>query len=225
MNKEVDLIRYLPLFIAEYKEIQQIMNTENPEFNLLESEAEKVRNNQYIISCDENGIAGFERLLNIVPCADDTLESRRARVWARWFTALPYTLRTLIAKLISVCGSDNFTLVCEFDAYRIVVETRFELFGQVEELENLLDAMIPCNMIMDSRNRISSQTGAEIYLGGVVAQAVHVEIGARLDEQRILNGKVNFAHCFSEHKSVTISTARSRLEVDFNAGSDYYKFR
>ncbi len=176
MNKNVDLIGYLPLFVAEYKEIQQIMNTENPEFYLLENEAERVRNNQYIISCDENGIKRFEKLLNIVPLPDDTLDSRKSRCLMRWNETIPYTYKSLVNRLDLICGEGNYQLVLKPNDYEIEIVVSLELYGQTDELNKILSYILPANIAANVRNNIRCEAGLALSVGGAanVAEIITV---------------------------------------------------
>lgn len=152
--RTVDLVSYLPPFIAEYKEIRDTLTAENPEFNLLWDATDRVLKNEFIATADEYGISRFEKLLQLYPSKEDTLETRRARVQARWLSTLPYTWRKLIEKLISICGENNFTIQKEFLFYRINLEVSLDIPGQVEELERIIDAMLPCNMTLIAKNTV-----------------------------------------------------------------------
>ena len=44
MVRDVNLIEHLPLFIQVYREIHLIMSAENPEFQLLADESERIKN-------------------------------------------------------------------------------------------------------------------------------------------------------------------------------------
>lgn len=171
MNKEIDLIQYLPLFVAEYKEIQQITNTENPEFNLLAAEKEKIQNNQYIISCDENGIARFEQLLNIVPLPDDTLNSRISRCLMRWNETVPYTFRALKNRLDIMCGEGNYQLIPNFNEYELEVIVSLSLSGQAEELDNVLSYILPANIAVIARNELIRNVTGTVRGGGTTIEA------------------------------------------------------
>ena len=66
-NRYINLKELLPLYLQEYSELAEIMNTETPEFRLLESRHNRMIDNRYIISCDEEGIARFEKILGMTP--------------------------------------------------------------------------------------------------------------------------------------------------------------
>ena len=175
MIREVDLVSYLPPFVAEYKETNLTLTAENPEFVLVWKAADRALKNEFIATADEYGISRFEKILHILPSRDDTLESRRSRVQSRWFTSLPYTWRMLIQKLIALCGEDDFTITKQFDFYRIDLDVHLELFGQVEELERIIETMLPCNMVMDAENRIQADGDTNLYAGGVLSVCTVVE--------------------------------------------------
>ena len=149
--KDVNLIAYLPLFIQEYREMQQIMSAENPEFILTAEETQVIKDNQYIISCDEVGIARFERILKITPTSEDTLESRISRVLIRWNDVVPYTWKVFLQKMQTLCG-ENFELTEDWNNYLLELTTHLDIYGQVDELENILGYMPPANIQVIANN-------------------------------------------------------------------------
>ncbi len=168
MIREVNLVSYLPPFMAEYKEITAALEAENPELTLVWKAADRVLRNEFIETADAYGLSRFEKMLQILPSTEDTLESRRARVQARWFNRIPYTLRILYEKLEALCGASNFTITEDYPHYRIEIQTCLELFGQVEELERIVGGMLPCNMAADLENKIlCGAKGAALTAGGV----------------------------------------------------------
>lgn len=154
MIRDVNLIEHLPLFIQQFREIKHIMEAENPEFQLVIDESEKIKNNQFIESSDLSGISKFEKLLNILPSPDDTLESRVSRIMTRWNDVVPYTFKALVQKLVQLCDGLNFTINRDFNEYKMEIITHLELSGQVDELQYLLGYMIPVNLELTSKNEI-----------------------------------------------------------------------
>lgn len=218
MIREVDLVSYLPPFMADFKEISVTLEAENPEFKIVWEAAHRVLYNEFIATADEYGISRFEKILNILPSKEDTLESRRARVQARWFNAIPYTMRAFISKLIALCGENNFTITKEFDFYKLMIETDLELFGQVEELEHIINTMIPCNIVVISENKIPCDTeGFALVAGGICATEFFFITN---DEQtsRIIKGNVNLGGGLLEAAAYLISNdSRENLVVSGKA--------
>ena len=171
MTRDVNLLAYLPPFMQDFTEIAVTLNAEDPEFVIVWDSADRVLKNQFIETADEYGISRFEKILKILPSKEDTLESRRSRVQNRWFNDMPYTMRTLIQRLTTLCADHGFTLTKYFtDAYTLEIHTDLELFGQVEELERVIQAMIPCNLVVISQNDIPcAAAGSALAASGVVA--------------------------------------------------------
>lgn len=144
MIRTVTLENYLPEYLKEYKELFKIMEVENPEFNLAIEETEKILNNLFINSCDENGISRFEKIMNIYPFENDRLQTRISRVLSRWYEELPYSYNFLIKKLNNLCGVNNYEL--EINGYELSIASHFEYPNQIEELKSLLDKVLPANM-------------------------------------------------------------------------------
>ena len=167
--REVDLVSYLPPFLTDYEEINASLKAEDPEFRLVWNAAEKVLYNEFIATADEYGISRYEKMLDIYPLRDDTLESRRAKVQLRWISSIPYTERMLFEKLTAICGENGFIFVKKYNEYKIEIEVSMELFGQLEELENVIGTMIPCNMISLVKNKISYKIEETANVAGCIS--------------------------------------------------------
>lgn len=177
MIREVDLVSYLPPFVQEYKEPVAALEAESPEFCAIWKTVDKVLRNRFISTADEYGISRFEKLLAVYPQSDDTLESRRSRVQSKWFSKLPYTMQTLIQKMIVLCGNSDFKLAYDFDiGYTLTVGTGLELCGQVEELESILDELLPCNIVASTKNTISGPAMGSFNMCGGIAFAEDIYI-------------------------------------------------
>lgn len=169
MIREVDLVSYLPPFMQSYKEPVAALEAENPEFSLMWSATDRCLRNRFISTADEYGISRFEKMLKIYPTADDTLESRRSRVQSKWFNTIPYTWKVLLQKLLVLCGNSDFEVTGDFKTgYTLYIDTDLELYGQVEELENIINTMIPENLVVVSKNSIPCNIkGAVLFGGGI----------------------------------------------------------
>lgn len=209
MIRDVDLISYLPPFMQTYKEPVAALEAENPEFYIIWSAADKVLRNRFISTADEYGLSRFEKLLGIYPSEEDTVESRRSRVQARWFNSIPYTLKALIAKLVTLCGNSDFTIVKGYQNYRIEILTNLELFGQVEELERMIDSMLPCNMVVISENEIQCGVDGFALVGGGVCSVEHFFITNDSKETAVVSGSVLYG-------GGVINSATVVITNDFN---------
>lgn len=151
MIREVDLVSYLPPFLAEYREIRAALEAEDPEFVLAWKAADRVLKNEFIATADEFGIARFEQILNIHPLKEESLESRRMRVQSRWFTTLPYTWRMFLRKLSLICGENGFQVYPpEENGYEIMVCIWLDIYEgpHLKEVKRILEDFLPVNMIL-----------------------------------------------------------------------------
>lgn len=170
MRNDIGLSEYLPRYLNEYSEMNAALKAEEPELVLLWDSADRVLQNQFIDTADEYGISRFERIMGIQPLKEDGIEVRRARVKSKWISALPYTLKMLIQKLIALCGGEDFQVIKKYDQYVIRIVTHLRLYGDILRLRELLEEMIPANMTADSFNStaIRPDFGASIYTGACV---------------------------------------------------------
>lgn len=223
MIREVDLVSYLPPFMQTYKEPVAAFKAENPEFEIIWKATDKVLKNRFISTADEYGISRFERMLDIRPTDDDTFESRRSRVQSKWFSKLPYTLRVLLQRLTVLCGNTDFKLNHNFTVgYTLTLETDLERYGQVEELEYIINTMVPENIVVDSKNSILCNIKGAVLFGGSIIQTDMLTITNDSRENVVIQGNMYFGGNAADTALVTISQDFSdvvRADCDANAAS------
>lgn len=187
MIREVNLLSFLPEFVQEYREIKHIMNSEQPEIQKLEDETEIIKNNQFILSCDTDGIARFENLLGITPKPDDTLDARKSRVITRWNDSIPYTYKGLKEKLNVMCGEGNYLLIPSFNEYGLEIVVSLPLSGQADELDYMLSYMIPANIVVTSRNNMVRTMTGTVHGGGTTIETSNFTLQSKVNLDHVLN--------------------------------------
>lgn len=193
MIRDVNLIGYLPPFIQEYIEIREIMKTENPEFQFVEDESEIIKNNQFIQTCNLTGISMFEKLIGIVPSPDDTLESRINRVLLRWNDLIPYTWKTLLNKLNTLCGgSDKYDISRELNEQTLNITIHIDTYGQIEEIDYLLSYMLPANMIINCKNELFINLNASARIAAGIVNCETFELSDSFKKNMSTNSLVSF---------------------------------
>ena len=167
MRDDISLTEYLPEYLCEYSEMNAALKAVEPELVLLWNSAGRVLENQFIETADEYGISRLEAVMKILPTPEDSLEVRRVRVKSKWLSSLPYTLKMLVKKLIVLCGGEDFQIIKKYDQYIIRVVTHLKLYNDLLSLKELLEEMIPANMVIDSFNStaINPGSGAVLYTG------------------------------------------------------------
>lgn len=71
------LIDYHPMAVGQIREIKEICGAEQPEFDGIHREVDRLLANRFISKADERGIERFEKELGIVPTPKQSLEERR----------------------------------------------------------------------------------------------------------------------------------------------------
>ena len=126
-----------------------------------------------------------------MPSPEDTLESRRERVRSRWFKSIPYTLKTLINKLITLCGDRDFTIMADFsESYTMVLNVSLSLFGQVDELNDILSYMIPQNIVVEVNNTLNYEHSVCIYEAGATLKTKTYTINTQTEKKREITGYI-----------------------------------
>lgn len=175
------------------------MTAENPEFQKIEDASEIIKDNLFILTCDENGVSRFEQLLNIVPNNDDTLKMRISRVLIRWNDIFPYTYRGLIEKLNIICGDGNYQIIPNFNEYEMELIVNLPLSGQVGELDYLISYMIPANIVVKSRNILSHKLEGTVVLGGTTVKTNHFTLNSKTNMKHIVNGLITHSSIVSKN--------------------------
>lgn len=213
MIRQVDLVSYLPPYLQNYREQVAALAAEDPEFLLVWDAANGILYNHFISTANEYGISRYEKILGIRPTEDDNLESRRSRVQVQWVNLIPYTIRTFIQKLKVLCGDTPYVVSGNFRKnYELSVVTQLENVGQVDELNNLFQGILPMNLVINSRNEIPVKANNSIFFSGRLT--THVDLILTHDWCETL--KADPAFSFVGYPS---DTAKVRITHDFNEKS------
>lgn len=81
-NYTVDLLKYLPEFLAKSPEMAALMNVESKEHDIQEAALQDIFK-QFFISSATWGLSAWERNLEITPDAEDTYQQRRNRIYLK----------------------------------------------------------------------------------------------------------------------------------------------
>lgn len=207
MIREVNLLGHLPLYVQGYREIQGIMNAEEPELQSLEDASEKIKDNMFILHTDEVGIKRYEKMFGLTSSKNDSLYNRQMNVLTQYTNGVIYTLNGLIERLNMICGVNNYTLKLIPDKYTIEIELFPRIEDQFETIKSMLAEMLPANMIFTCViicNRHKMLAKFPIYL---LEQFTHQEMYEKTIDDHIsstcdnLTGYTmeNFESIFCEH--------------------------
>lgn len=145
----VDLKSYLPPYLLEFAELVMTLESQEPEFRWLWDEFTATLNNEFVITCNEEGLERFENMLDIVPLDTDTIEDRKRRVLGLMAYGLPYTEKKLYETLVSMCGEDGFILDIDEDGYTVSIGMRLASRRLMDFVKDIAEKMIPVNMFLN----------------------------------------------------------------------------
>lgn len=149
MVKEVDILNYLPPILREVKELQRVVELENWSLEEMWRKLEQVLDNQFILYADEEGLARYERMLNISPGGTETLETRRFRLLATYQEQAPYSIRVVRRLLDNLLGVGNYEFTRNAAEKWVRVKLQTSDKRQYEIVEILLERVTPQNMVLD----------------------------------------------------------------------------
>ena len=170
------LIEYQSSFMRKFAEIKELMEAGDKEMDLLDKCIQRALNNAFIMDSDIYGIKKYEPMLNILPDAKDTQESRKSRILIRWNDTIPYTWQTFLKKLDLLCDG-NYEAGNNFESgYEVYVTAHLGLPGQIEELERLLEKILPANLVIEASNIVETQTEGRVKQAAISSATWNYEI-------------------------------------------------
>lgn len=144
----MSLKRLLPNWYTGVTEFNVLMEVEDDSFNLLQREINKAKENQWIVTADEQTIAHHETIFNIIANPlNETLTFRRQRLLNRLQSTPPFTVKYLIDRLNQTFGSQNYTLIIDYENYQMLIETAAENANWFNEVQAIIHKIKPANLI------------------------------------------------------------------------------
>lgn len=159
------LIGYLPPVLSKTCEMSAIMAAEQPEMETAWDMWRQVLHNAFVQTADARGLARWEKVMGILPKAQDTTEQRRLQVLTRLNEKLPYTVRVLHQMLTACCGPDGYRLSVSTGEYQVVVQIELAAKEHFTEVQAMLERVVPANMrlLLDLRYNTYGDLRGRIY--------------------------------------------------------------
>lgn len=167
---------YWPEILREVKEFKEIASAENPELEMLWQEIKNMLDDQFISTATEKGIVRREKILNVTPFADDTLETRRFRLKGLWNEKLPYTYRVLKNKLDSLCGADGYAISLNAGDYSLDIKVELTVKRMFDEINKMARQMVPANIVVTVELRYNQHITLANFTHGQLRQYTHYHL-------------------------------------------------
>lgn len=174
------LIDYLPHFMQGYREIREILKSEDREITELQEKKEYLEGELFIESAEGYGISRMENILKITPSEAESLDYRKFRIRSK-LLGVRDTLKESLDELIPNKGyrlsldCDNLTLTL-----RLPVANSMYLNSVTEMLEKTvpLNILLSCTILYAFHGEIKKYTHKEL------STYTHKEIKEDLYEQQ-----------------------------------------
>lgn len=138
------LVDYYPRVVGQIREIREICKAEQPEFDNINKEVDRLLANMFITSSDEHGIARFEEELGIVPTSEQSIEERRIVVLIR--AAKKNLSFKDILNLIQNCSSE-IDLAPDYDKDELCI-TLGDMVHNSRTIYRILDDILALNIYL-----------------------------------------------------------------------------
>lgn len=149
IEEKTDLLEYLPEYLREYRELREIMATENAEFGSLTKLHRQNVDDRFLTTCGPSGMARFEAMMGITPRADDSLETRRFRALSRWNRETPYNYAYLEEQLRLLCGKHGYDLRLDVSGPALVLKIGLTSKNMLDAVKELEATILPCHILTD----------------------------------------------------------------------------
>lgn len=143
----MNLIEYLPEFMAKIEEFGEITRCEQPYFDSLSSDIDFVCKELFADSAGEYGLGRFEQVLGIEKTSDD-MELRRFVIITRLRGAVREDIES---KIKNIVGENNYNI--DYDVDNMYLEVRITVKSKeyLSAVKNMLEDTVPCNIRLDIR--------------------------------------------------------------------------
>lgn len=166
---ERNLIEYLPENLRDVKENKAILTiAEQPEIENVWDAVDDVLKDQFILDATENGVSRLEKIMKVVPKANETLDSRKFTLLTKNNEQVPFTITSLKKQLELLCGEDGYDVTRNVATKVLTVRVALAAENNYNDVEALLERIVPANMVIDlslkynQHNKLTSYTHEEL---------------------------------------------------------------
>ena len=166
------LNKYLPDFVRNIREIQELDKALTPELDELNHTIQQIQKNQFVETANHEGLSYYERMLKIKP--DKDIEIRRFNILAKFNATIPFTMRWLQNTLNSTIGKESYLLNLDHTSYTLTISIMKHKEHLITHLTQELEDKLPAHLILVI-NRLSP-VDIPHYVGTYIQTSDIIEI-------------------------------------------------
>lgn len=142
------LIGHLPPRYRNVNEFNAIFDAATPEILSLEALIDSAFKNTFIGTAQEIGIGRIERVMNVFPLPNDTLENRRKTLISKSVGIDASTKKTLQKYVATILGDDLVSMAIDTMSHTVTVRMNLSSKNKAQVLREKMRALIPANMAL-----------------------------------------------------------------------------
>ena len=183
LKDKVEILEQLPPILREIEELIKIANVEDPVLTALWLEIEKLVDNQFILTADDEGIKRREVMHRLKVSNTESLEARRLRLMALYSDELPYTRPYLKRYLDGLLGVNNYDLVVDPKNKLLELDIESTFKELISIIEERLEQIVPQNTLLNLRrlmrfkqiSQLACLGGTETTIYPPISTSIHVD--------------------------------------------------
>lgn len=153
-----NLKNYLPNIYKDVLEMDELTETEDLLFQELHTETDKVKNNQFVLTSDVDGIEQYEKMLNIIPNpSTESIEFRVDRIINRLSMTPPFTFPFLKKKLDEIIGVGKWEAYIDYHNYTLYVESSAVNQIWFHEILVTINRLKPVNIVFTNKPFVAAK--------------------------------------------------------------------
>lgn len=145
LEEATDYLSYLPPFLHNVREFQEIAEAVNPEIMALKQAINKVLNEQFVQSAEDT-LECREREFGITASSDETLEFRRERLIERKSRKPPITVWSLRDRLNAYIGTTQAEIELVPGEYAFTISIPAVDGYKFRDIQQVVETLKPANM-------------------------------------------------------------------------------
>lgn len=165
MDKNIlDIRNHLPSYYRGIREIDILADTLIYLLSLLSGDYQQILSNQFIQTADAEGMARFEKILELPIDPTEDLETRRQKVLSKMASSSVFTYKVLENYLREMCDNGEFTITSDLDTFFMDLKVRVGKRGMLDVIYDLLYTMLPAHIGFYIHNHLPAvSTGATTF--------------------------------------------------------------
>lgn len=137
-----------PVIITNIPDIEQIYRVNDAQCEDLDAAIERMDQNLFLDTMNEEVIVRWENILGITPLDDDKVEDRRFRIKSKVMERLPYSFRVISHKLDTLCPNGYVMTISE-DRTEIHIRLMLKSKKMIKDVGELMEDILPLNMFFN----------------------------------------------------------------------------